>query len=178
MKFLWHRYSLAFVAIAGFLAAAGSATADELQLDASTPEVNISTRPVGINFIRLPSLGYRFSVDARCTGGRQPQLISLSIADTRVSVPTADLAQDGPIEVEMTVPADQIGPIPLNEFCVSDDSNSTLPQTSLTIPSVLSAQASLLCAGESGSEMSYASASLDVELSCESADEPQTQTID
>ena len=173
-----HRCPLLLVAIAGLGSHTDSAAADELELNASTPEVTISTRPAGRNFVRLPSLDYRFRVDARCTAGRRAQAISISVADTRISVPTGNLPSDGAIDVEMTVPADQIGPVPLNEFCISDDGDNDLQQTSLTIPSVLSAQASLLCADESGGEMTYASASMDVELSCEPPDEPETHSID
>ena len=178
MTFRLHRYPFMLVAIAGFVSTSSLSAADELELNASTPEVTISTRPAGRNFVSLPSLGYRFSVEARCTAGRKAQAISLSVADTRVSVPTDNLPADGPIDVEMTVPADQIGPIPLNEFCISNDSDKSREQMLLTIPSVLSAQASLLCADESGGQMSYASASLDVTLSCEPPDEPQTHSID
>ena len=106
MKFRLHHYPLMLVAIAGFGLPADSAAADELELNASTPEVTISTRPAGRNFIRLPSLSYRFSVEARCTAGRRAQAISISVADTRVSVPTGNLPSDGRVDIEMTVPAD------------------------------------------------------------------------
>lgn len=148
------------------------ATGDELAVSADTPTVRISTRPAGRNFIRLPDLDYRFAIDARCPAGLQGSAVSISIADTRIALRQSQLAALNPLEVPVTVPASQIGPVAVDRFCTTthgDDGG--MPGSDLTIPAVLSAQVSLLCAGESGSEMTYASTSLDVVLHCESGEE-------
>ena len=80
------------------LAIPALAHAGELDVSANTPAVSVSTRPAGRNFMRLPDLEYEFVIDASCPTGQQPGAISISIADTRVSLgavaPTVLLVQD------------------------------------------------------------------------------------
>jgi hypothetical protein len=153
------------------------AVAGELEVSSNTPTVVISTRPAGRNFMRLPSLDYLFAIDAQCPAELQPSAITISIADTRVSLRGADLSVPMPLRIPVTVPASQIGPIPVDRYCTANQAET--PEPNLPIPAVLSAQISLLCAGESDSEMTYASNSLDVVLQCVSASgeeaEPPTE---
>ena len=158
------------VSVAGVLcvlACPQPAAAGELEVSADTPIVTISTRPAGRNFIRLPTLDYLFAIDALCPAELEPSAISISIADTRDSLTEADVSAPMPIQVPVTVPASQIGPIAVDSYCTADgaeEDDVSIPD--LTIPAVLSAQVSLLCGGESGSEMTYAASSLDVTLHC------------
>jgi hypothetical protein len=156
------------------------AVAGELDVSANTPTVVISTRPTGRNFVRLPSLDYLFAIDAQCPAELQPSAITISIADTRVSLRGADLTVPMPLRVPVTVPASQIGPIPVDRYCTANQAETAdTPEPNLPIPAVLSAQISLLCAGESDSAMTYASNSLDVVLQCVAASgeeaEPPTE---
>jgi hypothetical protein len=154
-------------AVAGGLLHPLPAIAGELDVSVNTPTVVISTRPAGRNFMQLPSLDYLFSIDAECPAELQPSSVTISIADTRVSLSGADVAAAMPISIPVTVPASQIGPIAVDRYCAANqDDQSDTPNATLTIPAVLSAQVSLLCASESGSEMTYASNSLDVVLEC------------
>lgn len=151
------------------------AGADGLAVSASTPDVSISTRQAGRNFLRLPSLEYRFVIAAVCEVARTPVSLSLSVADTRVSVPASELLPDMPVQMSVTIPASQIGPIAVTGFCASDErDNPGDPQTSMRIPAVLSAQAALLCVSETSSQMTYASESLDVILHCQPPGETET----
>lgn len=165
-----------FVPVAS-LSSTSIAWADELALSANTPEVSISTRPAGRNFMRLPALKYDFAVDASCGDGLSPESLSLSIADTRV---TNSLNNDtGPrVELSVNVPASQIGPIAVDQFCSTDSTDSGEDgHATLRVPAVLSAQAALMCFSESGNEMTYASESLDVLLRCDTEDESETHSI-
>ena len=118
-----------------------------------------------------------FVIDAGCPTGQQPGSISISIADTRVSLEEAETTASMPLSVPVTVPASQIGPIPLGRFCTSgDEMESAQAETMVTVPAVLSAQVSLLCTGESASEMSFTSKPLDVTLHCEPATEAGADT--
>ena len=151
--------------------------AGELDVSANTPAVTVSTRPANRNFIRVPDLEYVFVIDADCATGQQPGSISISIADTRVSLEEAETTASMPLSVPVTVPASQIGPIPLGRFCTSgDEMESAQAETMVTVPAVLSAQVSLLCTGESASEMSFTSKPLDVTLHCEPATEAGADT--
>ena len=143
------------------------AVAGELDVSANTPTVVISTRPAGRNFMRLPSLDYLFAIDAECPAELQPSSITISIADTRVSLSDADVSAPMPLSIPVTVPASQISPIAVDRYCTENQAEERdAPDPNLTIPAVLSAQISLLCAGEASGEMTYASNSLDVVLEC------------
>lgn len=155
-------------AAAAWLTIADSAPAGELSLSADTPDVTISTRPVGRNFMRLPELEYKFVIEPDCDENLSAESVSLSIADTRVLQPVKDLAPGNPLQVSVAVPASQIGPVAVDSFCVAREDNvDAEPANSMRIPSVLSVQAALLCVSETSSEITYTSESLDVVLHCE-----------
>ena len=159
--------------------AAGNVQAGELEMAAGTPDATVSTRPAGRNFMRLPGLVYDFAIRASCREGLQPQSVSLSIADTRITLGPGRLADEQPINVAVKVPAAQISPVALDRFCVRDPGDDTAADSSpVRIPAVLSAQGALLCADESSSEMIYASASLDVNLHCQQETETESRTLD
>ena len=153
------------------LSLAVTASAGELRLSASTPEVNVSTRPAGRNFMRLPSLRYEFVVESRCPEGLSPETLSLSIADTRVTKNQEDI-QSTATSLSVNVPASQIGPVAVEQFCTAESIEQE-GRLSLRLSSVLSAQSSLLCVGDKGNDMTYASASLDIVLQCEDPEEAE-----
>jgi len=162
------------------LAAGGTdsvASADQLEVTAATPEVTISTRPAGRNFLQLPVLTYEFVVDLSCSDDRQAASLSLSIADTRIRLSADRLAGREPITVGMRVPADQIAPVAVAGFCVDETAEGTAEQ-SLIVPAVLSAQLSLLCASEDASHMTYASRALDVVIHCDPRPDAAATPVD
>lgn len=155
--------------------AAGQPTeAGTLNVNADTPVVEIRARATGRRFIRLPSMEYRFDMEARCAANLVPKGMSLSIADTRKSLSADDIAAEAITSITLRIPAPQIGPVAVENFCIAPDEESALltgnqkgNTVSLKIVSVLSAQASLLCANDTDSQMVYASKSLDVTLLCQ-----------
>jgi len=146
--------------------------ANDLQVAADTPAITVSTRSGRRNFMRLPALEFAFVIETSCRADLVPQAVSLSIADTRVTVSADELSSGLPLEISLRIPAAQIAPIAVNRFCTIDDAaDDARKNKPVRISSVLSAQASLLCAGETSSEMIYVAESLDVMLRCE-IDEP------
>ena len=168
------RLAVFLIAPAIALSCAALAWAGELSLSANTPEIGISTRPDGRNFMRLPALEYNIVADAVCPNGLARESFSLSIADTRVTN-VVDDESGARLELSVRVPASQIGPVAVDRFCTAASEAAGDIRT-LRIPSILSAQAALLCVSEDGNEMTYASESLDVLLNCESADESQIES--
>lgn len=158
-------------------AAGQSAESASLRVDVDTPAVSVQQRDRQRNFLRLPTLDYKFELDARCASGLMPVSISLSVADTRKSLSRSDMSVDVPTATSLAVPAAQIGPVAVAGFCVVPDEESvpTEEPESLEIKSVVSAQVSLLCASETEKQMTYVSKSLDVTLLCEI---PQGAQID
>ena len=146
-----------------------SGLASEINITAMIPDVTIETRARGRKFVRLPTLEYAFVIDAQCRADLLPSSLTLSIADTRVTIPAEDIPRDAPVAVTINIPADQIGPVAVEDFCVGDESRAEMSEPSqetISIPSVLSVQASLLCTSESGSEMTYASQPVNITLAC------------
>jgi hypothetical protein len=166
-----------FFLAAATLAQPVLAQSGELDVTANTPAITVSTRPAGRNFMRLPDLDFLFVIDARCPTGLQPGSLSISIADTRVSLGAAEAGAAMPLNVPVSVPASQIGPIAVARFCAADgDTDTGQPDSTMTFPAVLSAQVSLLCTGEAESDMSYVSRALDVTLHCESPTDAENDT--
>ena len=161
-KTLRHCISILLLAVICSHSTAGqSVESGTLVVNADTPIVEIGARPPGRNFMRLPSLSYKFELMSNCAAGLTPQAISLSIADTRKSLAPDSITHDSSTLISLRIPASQIGPIAVEGFCVTANE-----QESLRIQAVLSVQAALLCGNDADSRMVYASKSLDVTLSC------------
>jgi len=139
-------------------------------------------RNPGRNFVQLPTLEYLFEIHTHCADSRSPASLSLNVADTRKSLQAKQIASDGPTEIGLKIPASQIAPLVVEDFCIveiqEDGDGNSESQTQITIPAALSAQASLLCADDEDKAMTYVSSTLDVSLVCdrqvideESADE-------
>jgi len=140
------------------------ADANDLKLTPNRPAVSVETRADGRNFIRLPGLQYTIRVESGCDNMRVPARLSLNVADTRVVLDEEEIA--AAINVPIAIPSSQIGPIAVEEFCFTGDDESASSEETMLVPSVLSLQASLLCTGESGDEIVYASTALNVRLEC------------
>jgi hypothetical protein len=154
------------------VAAAGPAVAkDFLSVVANSPAVPLAPRNPGRNFVRLPTLEYMFEIYTYCSDSRSPASLSLNVADTRKSLQASQIASDGPTEISLKIPANQIAPLVVEDFCiveVQEDSDAiSESQTQITIPAALSAQASLLCAGDEDKAITYVSSTLDVSLVCD-----------
>ncbi|MDG2377127.1 MAG: hypothetical protein P8M18_12345 [Woeseiaceae bacterium] len=169
------RNTLLLSLLVAVLSLAVTASAGELSLSASTPNVSVSARPAGRNFMRLPSLRYEFVVESHCPEGLSPETLSLSIADTRVTRNQEDIAYAA-TSLSVDVPASQIGPVAVEQFCTVESIDQKGSQ-SLRLSSVLSAQSSLLCVGDAGNDMTYTSASLDVVLQCEDDEEAEIEPL-
>ena len=147
-----------------------TAARDTLSVAADTPAVPLSPRSPGRNFVRLPTLEFRFEIRTHCSDGRSPEALSLSVADTRKSLSAGQIISDGQTEISLRIPASQIAPLVVEDFCVvqvaeNGDRISEAP-TQITIHAALSAQASLLCEGDEDKAITYVSQPLDISLVC------------
>jgi hypothetical protein len=143
----------------------GSAEEAALRVTPTTPDVNIKVRSNDGYAIRLPVLQYEFLIEAVCAAGFMPESVMLSVADTRKRVAAIDLGEGPDASITMRIPAKQIAPLSAEGFCLASDNNNKLE--AVTVRGVLSAQASLLCTDDEDQQITYASQSLDVTLSCD-----------
>lgn len=169
---------LSVLLLLAFSAAGPTLAKDTLTVTADAPAVTIVPRNPGRNFVRLPTLDYKFEIRAECSDQRLPGSLSLSVADTRKSLPGDKIANDGPTEMSLQIPAGQIAPLVIEGFCVAEGervgNGLSEAQDQITIPAALSAQASLLCESDEDKVMTYVSRSLDVLLVCQRTPENES----
>lgn len=139
-------------------------------IKADVPVVAVAPRRPGRFALHLPSLTYVVTFTAECEEDWQPDSASISVADSRVSFGSTKLQENKTLEFELTIPSSQLAPLRVEEFCVRSES-AALDQGALTIAAVLSVQASLRCAADSGQSMKYVTQPLDVKLECEVPEE-------
>jgi len=165
------------VLLLAVLAAGAARGNDTLSVMADAPVIPLSPRSPGRNFVQLPALEYNFEIQTRCAGSRLPGSLSLNVADTRKWLAADDIVIDGPTTLRLRIPASQIAPLAVQDFCVApgdeDGADGGDPPAQITISAALSAQASLLCESDEDKVMTYVSRTLDVSLLCESAPRDQ-----
>jgi len=148
-----------------------------LTIVANTPTATIQPREANKKFIELPTLEYTFEIHARCLRNRKPTSLLLSVTDTRKSLGADDFASGSPVEMTLRIPAAQMGPIAVENFChITDEgvTSDTNAMQQLTISAALSAHASLRCESETDQKVMYVSKPLDVTLICDQPDQAQT----
>lgn len=170
------RFHARFLACSCLLAAMVPSHANAemlLQLSAVAPTAKVQPRSRERAPVQLPDLEYQFRIDAVCRESLAPVSLSLAVADTRRNFNAEEIGRGALREVRLVVPAAQIAPVIITDFCVAEsDAGFVSPAvpSSLIVHAALSAQASLLCAGDEDRSMKYASAHLDVILVCENSD--------
>lgn len=167
MKEKFLLYTISLPIIIWLPSALGEASTDKLFLKANTPDASISQQSITQNMIHLSTLDYTFEINATCREGFTIEAVSLNIADTRKSKTLNNIESNKPFEIVMTVPAVQIAPIAVDNFCIQKKQNNSSEVTTVKkVPSVLSVQAALLCSNDELSKMTYSSKSLDVVIHC------------
>lgn len=172
MKRLW--FLPACLSLAPFAAAerADVEAVPELSIRADVPEISVNPRPPGRSYVILPELSYRFQLEPRCPAGFRPASVSLAIADTQ----SRFAAEGDGLEAELTVPAAQLAPLPLTDFCeLPAGSTEAVGEAAaqpagaggrLEVGAALSAQASLTCADGERERMTFVSTPLALTLVC------------
>lgn len=141
-----------------------------LKFSVDTPTAKVMPRSRERAPLQLPDLEYQFRIDAVCRDDLSPASLSLAVADTRRTFNAEQIVAGALNDVRLVVPAVQLAPVVIANFCVAegDAEHPVASISSLTVHAALSAQASLLCIGDTDRSMKYASANLDVKLICES----------
>ena len=161
--------TLSFVAtVASMAIAAASEPVHDIEITVDVPIVTVTPRPPGRVTIRLPSLTFAVTVAVDCEANWQPDSVSISVADSGASLDAEQLQAGGELQLELRIPANQIAPLRMEKFCIADDLDGpdAVNQNSISVPGVLSAQASLRCATESKQSTMYVTKPLDVVLEC------------
>lgn len=151
-----------------------------IEISVNVPIVMVTPRRADhFILLRLPSLTYALTLTTFCDKNWQPASVSVSIADSGKSFNAQQLQSTAILKTELQIPAIQIAPLPVEQFCIKDKQKKFQPgntndnelpsganRNKITISSVLSAQASLLCATESEQSITYVTKPLNVTLEC------------
>jgi hypothetical protein len=181
MKF--YRPFLALPALCVFAAAADETVSPILRVEAGIPEVSVKPQASGRRSLSLPSLDYAVSIEARCPDEWTPASLSLNIADSRIAKARKDLESQPNQQLDITVPARQLAPLTLRDFCVidaADEGSATATEmvdfhgeaadsARLELNATL-AHASLRCTRDGEQRIFYVSQPLDVTLICEATE--------
>lgn len=138
------------------------ADVDRLIVETQPAHVSVASHDAQRDHLRLPDLDFPVRIVARCGSGRKPEILSISIADTRVSFDGESLS-DGVLDTSIIVPSRQIAPIAVDGFCNSADT----PSQPLLLATALTAQVSLRCVREQQRTIVFRARALDVLVSCE-----------
>ncbi|MEM8815591.1 MAG: hypothetical protein AAGE85_07170 [Pseudomonadota bacterium] len=93
--------------------------ADSLHIDASTTPVAIERGEPGRRQISLPAIEITATVSASCGAGLTPVALSLMTADTRLTVEEFPDGRLSEFDMQLSVPAAQLGPLSVKDFCLS-----------------------------------------------------------
>jgi hypothetical protein len=148
-----------------------SAADSYLRVAPDTPEIEVRER-AGERSLRLPSLTYRFHIEGRCAPPFEPASLLISIADSSEAVTGSLLASALDTGLALTIPAEQLAPVAVENFCVSSAGAS---RDIATVQGLLSAQAALACSANDEASVLYASSSLDLSLRCRRSEESSAE---
>ena len=132
----------------------------------------VASKPLaeGRKLIRPPALEFLLHIDAECDAEAEITSISISVADTQKALTSIDLDDTAPIATRIAIPARQVPPIAVENFCPME---SPLAGEELVVKDALTAHVSLRCTSEAGDSITYASRALHVMLRCEAAADTQ-----
>ena len=144
--------------------------AANLVVDADPAVVVIKPLAEGRRLIRPPALEFLLRIDAECVAEADIASISISIADTQNALTSTDLNDTAPIATRITIPARQVSPIAVQDFCPIE---APTAGDELVVRDALTAHVSLRCSSEAGESITYASRALDVTLHCNATADTQ-----
>jgi hypothetical protein len=124
--------------------------------------VSVAPRDARLRLVNLPTIDFALRAAIRCEG--TPVSLTLSIADTYSTVEAAALEGQRAVEAVLTVPPRQLALAASARFCIDGDPQS---DSELLVPGFATAHASLRCEKQAVATAQFASAPLQLRLSCE-----------
>ncbi len=170
-----NRFTVSALFAGALCIATAVATADDvLTVHATEANTQISPRNPDQAQAVLPALDVEVIAGLNCAPGATAESVTLSVADAHVRFDASEIDDATTFKTSLHVPASQIAPISLVDFCVD---GTPLDIMELLLPGVASAQVSLHCRSETISSMHFASVALPLRLRCK-PDEIQSSSTD
>lgn len=152
-----------------------SAVADApLTLQANETSAQLVSREQGPEQVSLPSLEFSLIAEFECPSETDVESVTVSIADTHERFGPNEISDKMALEVRVDVPANQIAPVTVSDFCINGGPGD---ENGLLVPGIATAQVSLRCRSENELSVYFASVALPLRLYCE-PNENQEASID
>lgn len=135
---------------------------DRLGVHAEPAVAVLALQESGRKHVQLPELEFRLSVSPYCAQGGRPESLSITIADSHETLRGDQLRTTGTLGLSIRVPASQLAPFALREFCVDPISEGE----SVLFTAALAAQVSLRCAREAEPSIVFVAEPLDIRVDC------------
>lgn len=137
--------------------------------------VVVPPRAASLELVNLPAVEFALRAAIQCKG--EAVSVTLSIADTFTTIGRDGLLGKRAAEATVEVPAEQLALVADSAFCIAEDRDTA---DELLLPGFTTAHASLRCANDDVESLHFASAPLQLRLSCareaaapqEASDEP------
>ncbi len=134
---------------------------ESVMVAAQETEASVAPRAAHLRLISLPELEFGLRATIKCADIAES--LTLSIADTFVTLDEQAIDDQRSAEATLTVPASQIALAANSRFCLKDNVAS---EGELLVPGLATVHASLRCRNEEGVTVLFASAPLQVRLLC------------
>lgn len=128
--------------------------------------VTVPPRAARLKLVNLPAIEFALRAAIRCKG--EPLSVTLSVADTFTTIGREALVDKRAAEARIEVPPGQLALAAHRSFCIDDDATTA---DELLLPGFATVHASLRCMSDNGESLHFASAPLQLRLSC--AREPE-----
>lgn len=145
-----------------------------LTLHAIESSAQLLRREQGPQHVSLPSLEFSLLATIACPSGTRAESVMVSISDTNKRFGPDDIGDKAALDVRVSVPANQIAPVTVADFCTTGGAGDA---KDLLLPGIATAQVSLRCHSENESFVYFRSAVLPVRLECD-FDEAQEASTD
>ena len=144
----------------------------DIVVAAQETQAVVAPRNPRLRLVNLPALEFALRAAIKCKG--KPVSVTLSVADTFRTLTDADLANERAAETILKVPAQQLTLASSSRFCIADDPESA---DELLVHGFATAHASLQCQRDDATSAHFASAPLQVRLTCARAPEESPQEV-
>lgn len=168
---------LLLVAVAFVTSPVLSDTDAGISITAQPAVVRVEPLPEGRRLIRLPTLEFALIVKPQCAPDMQVDSISISVADTRLSLDASEIGGQTDVVTSIAIPRRQVSPLAVDGFCRLDQDVDLL-RSDLLVKGALTASISLRCADDSKQTIVYASQALDLSLHCASEKQESDVPVD
>ncbi|MDH3480616.1 MAG: hypothetical protein OEM50_02795 [Gammaproteobacteria bacterium] len=144
-----------------------------LTLRANESSAQLVPRKQGPQQVSLPSLEFSLVATVDCPSDADVEAVTVSIADTHKHFGPAEIGDEAALDVRIRVPANQVAPIAIADFCIDGGAGD---EKGLLVPGIATAQASLRCRSETGLSVYFASTVLPLRLDCAPAENQEAST--